>query len=176
MKFYQLRQRLYLWLGPPMLLLALVFSFLFINYESLMPSLNAWAEKQITQEDSHWYELSRTADAHSWERFEELGEISRHHRYAELKTHLWYLLMNRDTFEMKSSMPSLEDWTRKNRRNIPMQQTFQNELTIRPYEGEHKAYNELLERFASEQLYAPVIRPDRVELDKQAFYNARVEQ
>lgn len=97
------------------------------------------------------------AEESNWTAFEALGEISRHHRYAEFKSQVWSQTLHRQDKLDKS----YTRWANKNQRNIKMQ------LELADYyaaQGKQEKSFKLLRR-----LYAKV--PDHPGLAK-AYHQA----
>lgn len=110
------------------------------------------------------YDMIRYQQAQEglWDEFEALGNISRHHRYAEYKTQVWTQQLENPEKSGKLDK-SLTRWANKNKRNIPMQ------LQLAQYyqrQNKHEKAFKLLRR-----LYAQV--PDHPQLAK-AYREAAV--
>lgn len=88
----------------------------------------SWADQLgywlLAGEDAQWQRLALQSDPQSWEQWASLGDISRHHRYAPLKTQHWQRLLAHYGQMEKALQRSMRQWAKRNKRDLDMQLTM----------------------------------------------------
>jgi hypothetical protein len=146
MSFYDLKQRIYSVLRPLFILLAVALVTLCTTQQYWAPWLGEW---WLKKQDNYWVlpadNFQPTNAQIHWERLLDLGDISRHHRYADFKTNL-FLYITANSIALKDP-DTLTDWAKKNRRDQIIQQQlveYQQQNNLKVYD---RYLNELSSRF-----------------------------
>jgi len=86
--------------------------------------LDSLGDAYLLKQDEYWQTISQGNHKQDWQKMLAIGDLSRHHRYAELKNKLWKKVIHK---EIKADTnhnqlnDSLIKWANKNKRNIDMQ-------------------------------------------------------
>lgn len=149
MSFYSLRQTIYKILTPIAIVICFLLLWAYIKKDNLDTYITDYT---LNTFDQKYQKIASTPTKANWQAFQDLGEISRHHRYANLKTELWLAIMasslpktmQNDEFE------SFFEWSKKQRRNIALQESYYDFSKISPAPSNEKFIQELKERFPNE--------------------------
>lgn len=135
MRFSQIRRTIAKY-AAAVLLVYVVLVVLVVTSPIGRNKLDEIAAQRVTDTDQ---KMKENANKGKWKPFKKLGNISRHHRYAQYKTQVWLKDITQDKKLSKSHIR----WANKNKRNIPMQ------LQLAAYydkQGEYDKSFKLLQR------------------------------
>lgn len=153
MPFYVIRRKIFAHLRIVCLMLSLLGVSVSFN-----PRLHAWLDSRMAIIDNNTPAFRETLQRQSfdelmleWDKVQRFGNISRHHRMAEVKTAIWWALVNRTLNELQAVKPfetatksqnatqvlieptqqlpkgvkrSIKQWLDKNKRNLDMQLAY----------------------------------------------------
>lgn len=80
--------------------------------------INNFGQHYVAKQDGYFEDLANQPSVDNWQVFEDIGNISRHHRYAQLKNQLWSTLITTNPTKLDKSQSR---WANKNKRDIQIQ-------------------------------------------------------
>lgn len=139
MPFYLIRRKIFAHFRILCLVLSVLGGGVFFS-----PALHAWLNSRLAIVDPNTQAFQETLPHQpfdklmlEWDKLLRFGNISRHHRMAEIKTEIWWALINNMLTEQnvatnstqqipspKGFNRSIKQWLDKNKRNLDMQLAY----------------------------------------------------
>ena len=120
MTFFQLRRKI-IFFSRYLLFLYLIVVLIQIIFPFKQSTVDQAGTFYLQRQDNYWRDIANQDSEENWQKFESIGNISRHHRYATLKNKMWFSRLSKQKENQLVIDKSMTRWAKKNKRNILMQ-------------------------------------------------------